>query len=188
VTITQQTLPAICAKKFPDAWSPRITRYLSKAAELKKVRENSEFIPDPGEIIQIGGFRVQRIGSLGVMSAPGYIESPQFLRVVEITQQEGGEPFPDFLGELCEDRTGPLGERASASLRERFDDLRCQFNEFGLFGENPILAGVKRRKEQRKTINEFARRLFPKDRPGAKLFADMLVDSIENLEPAIELE
>lgn len=179
--ITRQALPAICAKKFPDPWSPRITKYLSREPDLKKMRANPDFTTEPGVVIQIGGFRVQHIGSLGS------IESGELIRIVEVSQGEN-EPFPDLLGELCEDSTGPLGERASAALRERFDDLRCQFNEFGLFGENPTLAGVKKRKEQRRVINEFSRRLFPKDRPGAKLFADMLVDSIENMEPAVELE
>lgn len=184
MTITRQALPAICAKKFPDAWLPNCTKYLYKEADLKKVRADPDFEVDLGEVIQIGGYHVQRIGSLG------NYDSGRLIRVVEISQagEKRDHPFPDLLGELCEDSTGPLGERASADLRERFDDLRCQFNEFGLFGENPILAGVKKRKEQRRTINEFARRLFPKDRPGAKAFADMLVDSIENLEPAVELE
>lgn len=180
--ITKQMLPAICAKKFPDAWLPQCTKYLSKEAELRKVRADPDFTTEPGEAIQIGGFHVQHIGSLGS------IQGDRLLRIVVISQGDNGEPFPDLLGELCEDTSGPLGERASAALREHFDTLRCQFNEFGLFGNNPILAGVKKRKEQRKTINEFARRLFPKDRPGAKLFAEMLVDSIENLEPAVELE
>lgn len=178
--ITKQQLPAICAAKFPDPWSQRITKYVSKEAELKKIRASEEFVVETGETFQIGGFRLKHVGSLGS------IESGSLLRIVEVIQSE--QPFPDLLGELCDDPTGPLGERASAELREKFDTLRCQFNEFGLFGENPVLFGVKKRKEQRKTINEFARRLFPKDRAGAKLFADLLVDTIENMEPAVELE
>ena len=182
MTITRQQLSAICAKKFPDGWSPTCTKYVFKDAELKKMRASAQFAIENGETFQIGGFRLKHIGSWGS------VESGEWLRVVEVSLGEKDEPFPDFLGELCEDPTGPMGDKASAELREKFDTLRCQFNEFGLFGERPVLYGVKSRKEQRRTINEFARRLFPKDRAGAKLLADMLVDSIENMEPAVELE
>jgi hypothetical protein len=182
VTITRQQLPAICAVKFPDGWSPRCTKYLFKESEMKKIRANTDFESASGETIQIGGFRLKHIGSLGPY------QNGDWFRIVEVSQPENGEPFPDFLGELCEDPTGPLGDRAGAELREKFDALRCQFNEFGLFGERPVLYGVKSRKEQRRTINEFARRLFPKDRAGAKMLAEMLVDSIDNMEPAVELE
>lgn len=180
--ITRQSLPSIMAAKFPDPWSPRITKYLFKDADVKKTRGNPDFTSEPGEVFQVGGFRLQRIGSLGSM------ESGELLRIVQISVPSDGEAFPDYLGELCEDTEGPLGERASTDLRERFDLLRCEFNKFGLFGDRPVLSGVKRRRDQRKTLNDFGRRLFPKDRAGAKLFADMLADNIENMEPAVELE
>ena len=182
MTITRQQIPDICAKKFPDGWQPQCTKYVYKESDLKKMRADAAFEIDPGEVIQIGGYHVQRIGSLGS------IDEGRLIRVIMISQLDDNQPFPDLLGELCEDPTGPMGERASTELREKFDTLRCQFNEFGLFGERPVLFGVKKRKEQRRVINEFARRLFPKDRAGAKLLADMLVDSIDNMEPAVELE
>lgn len=177
--ISRQNLPQLMAHKFPDPWSPKVTKYLSADKDLKKVRADPEFTLEPGEIIQVGPFSVQRIGSLG---SP---ETGVFQRVVQVTATEGSE---DYLGELCEDPDGPLGEKASSDLRARFDMLRCEFDEFGLFGSHPVLSGVKKRREQRKIVNDFARKLFGKDHAGAKLFADMLIENIDNIEPAVELE
>jgi hypothetical protein len=177
--ISQQTLPQVMERKFPDPWSPRVTKYLTKEADVRKIINDADFTPEPGEAIQVGKFVLQRIGSLGS------IEDGQLQRVVQVRQPED---LPDFLGELCDDPDGPLGDRASAELRTRFDELRCEFSEFGLFGSHPVLSGVRKRREQRKIVNDFARKLFPKDRTGAKLCADMLIEHIDNIEPAVELE
>lgn len=179
MAITQKALPELLAKKFPDPWSPHVTKYLTKEADVRKMLNNPEFVNEPGEVIQVSRFTVQRLGSLGS------VESGSFDRVVQVIDNPD---MPDYLGELCEDPDGPLGERASAELREGFDRLRCDFDEFGLFGERPILSGVKKRREQRSIVNSFARRLFSKDRAGAKMFADMLMEHIDNIEPAVELE
>lgn len=180
--ITRQSLPAILEHKFPDPWSPRVTRYVFKDGDLKKVRLDPAFVTENGAQFQVGTFRLQHIGSLGS------IESGSLIRIVQVTTPPEGETWTDYLGDLCEDPSGPLGDKASQELRERFDILRCEFDEFGLFGEQPTLSGVKKRREQRKTVNDFARRLFPKDREGARLFAEMLVEHIVNMEPAVELE
>lgn len=179
MTITQRALPDLMSKKFPDPWSPKVTKYLSKEADVRKMLNNPDFVNEPGEVIQVSRFTLQRIGSLGSVA------SGSFDRVVKVIDNPD---LPDYLGELCEDPDGPLGKHASSELREAFDVLRCEFDEFGLFGEHPVLSGVKKRREQRSVVNGFARRLFPKDRTGAKLFADMLMEHIDNIEPAVELE
>jgi hypothetical protein len=122
IRITRQALPAIM--KDGPGWDPRITKYLSKDQELKKIRADPAFTAKVGPLFEIGGFRVQEIGT------HGSIESGTLERIVQVTTAEGDEMFPDVLGDLCEDPGGPLGEAASPELRARFDRARFEFGEY----------------------------------------------------------
>lgn len=177
--ITRQSLPVLM--KDGPGWDPRITKYLSKDQELKKIRTDPTFTAKVGPRFEIGGFRVQEIGT------HGSIESGVLERVVQVTEAEGDEIFPDVLGDLCEDSGGPLGEAASSELRERFDRARFEFGEYSLIGVSPVLVGNKKRRDQLRIVNYLARAVAGADKKLARLFAQMLADNIENLEPPADL-
>lgn len=177
--ITRQQLPALMMRG--PKWDTRITKYIWKDTDLKKMLADAAYTANPGPTYEIGGFRVQEIGSLGS------IESGELLRVVQVTAPADNERFPDVLGELCEDNTGPLGDKASSDLRERFDRIRFDFEEYSLIGTLPRLAGVKKRRDQIRIINRLSSTVSAGDRELARRLAQMLADNIENLEPSAEL-
>ncbi len=169
--ITRQSLPGLM-KQGPK-WDSRITKYLYREKELATMRASAEFTATAGTIFEIGSF--------------GSIESGVLERVVEVIPPKEDEPFPDLLAELCEDTSGPLGKSASPELRERFDRERFDFQEYALIGMQPRLLGSKKRREQIRIINLLSRAVCGTDRPLSKVFAQMLADNIENLEPSAEL-
>src|SRR5260221_10816756 len=177
--IPRQSLPGLM-KQGPK-WDSRITKYLYREKELATMRASVEFTATAGTIFEIGGFRLREIGSFGS------IESGVLERVVEVIPPKEDEPFPDLLAELCEDTSGPLGKSASPELRERFDRERFDFQEYALIGMQPRLLGSKKRREQIRIINLLSRAVCGTDRPLSKVFAQMLADNIENLEPSAEL-
>jgi len=164
-------------------WSSRITRYLPEGSkELDEIRADSKlFAASGGERFEIEGYRLTHIG------AYGEYDSGELNRIVIVSAPPPGEHFPDLLGDLCEDPTGPIGDKASPALRERLDRIRFKFGEYGLIGELPRLTGSKGRREQIRIINHMARTIANGDKELSRRLAQMLADNVENLEPSGEL-
>lgn len=171
--ITRQSLPTLMAQRL--GWGTRCTKYLYTDKAVQKMHADPLFSVTQGTVYEVGGYRLREIGAYGSQES-GVLE-----RVIEVTQPTDNI---DLLAELCEDTTGPLGDKASPELRERFDRLRFEFEEYALIGAIPRLMGSKKRREQIRTINYLARSVCGTDRALAKLFATMLADNIENLEPS----
>jgi hypothetical protein len=174
--LTRQTLPTFMNEHV--GWGVRVTRYLYRDVDLKKMRADAQFTPNNGAFYEVGGYRLREIGAFGSIDS-GVLE-----RIVEVTTPDEGAWFPDLLGELCEDNTGPLGDRASLELREKFDRARFDFEEYAMIGEMPRLSGSKKRRDQIRVINYLARRVAGTDKELSKRFAQMLADNLENLEPS----
>jgi hypothetical protein len=174
---TLRTLPAFMDEQL--GWAVRITHYLTSAADVRRMKADPKFSSQNGALYQIGAFQLREIGAYGSYDE-GILD-----RIVEVTTPPDGEAhFPDLLGELCEDKTGPLAKWASPELRARLDLERFRFKEYGLIGDMPMFAGAKKRKDQLRIINQLAGKIAGKDREFARALALVLADNIDNLEPS----